>query len=303
MSEQLLIDGVEPLPSAWTDEPDRFYILSNGLGTNSYAVLAGIAERGLRLDANVFADTGDERPEIYRSMEVLDRWCERAGLPRVEVVRASTPKQREDGSLYAQCIRLGELPSKAYGKTACSMKWKITPQMQHMAAWGEARGIPLEKITRLIGFDADEHVRVHRGLARGAERKYREAYPLYEWGWDRDECVAAIARAGLPQPGKSACFYCPSSKKHEILDLRDKHPDLLARALEMERRAIAGEGQAPAFRGIGLGRSFHWGNWLQEYDGAAAKGAAFLAAQRDLMSDAGVPEPDCACADGSEALS
>ena len=37
--------------------------------------------------------------------------------------------------------------------------------------------------------------------------------------WGRDDCVAAIARVGLPQPGKSACFFCPSSKKHEIITL------------------------------------------------------------------------------------
>ena len=90
--------------------------------------------------------------------------------------------------------------------------------------------------------------------------------------------LEAIARAGLKQPGKSACFMCPSSRKPEVTWLRDTHPALYGRSLEMERRAIAGEGQAPAARVKGLGR--HW-NW-----------ATFAG------SDVASPEVDCGCYDG-----
>lgn len=279
-------------------EAGALVIVAYGAGTNSTAILVGLHERGERPDGIVFADTGGEKPETYEHLRVVNEWCLSIGFPEIEVVRASTPKQTEDGSLQAQCHRLGELPSKAYGRSGCSFKWKITPQMQHMSAWAQLRGVSVEKITRLIGFDADEWERVDRGLGLAHTKKHREEYPLYEWGWGREECKDAIARAGLPQPGKSACYFCPSSKKHEILELRQNHPALLEDALLMERRACAGEGQAPAFRGIGLGRTFNWGVWLTQYDEAAAKGAAFLAAQRDLMSDAGVPEMDCGCADG-----
>jgi hypothetical protein len=303
MSEprQMLIDGVEPLPSAWTGEPDRVYILSNGLGTNSLAILAGIAERGLRLDANVFADTGNERPEIYANIEVINRWCEERGLPPITRIRGEQPQQVIDGNLLAECLRLRTMPAKVFGMPSCSQKWKIEPQARHQREWAAFRGIDEAKITRLVGFDADEHVRVHRGIGYDHARKHRQGYPLYEWGWTREDCVAAIDRAGLPQPGKSACFYCPSTTKQELLDLRAKHPKLLARALEMERIALSGDGKATGV--IGLGRSFNWAKWLAQYDGASAKGAAFLAAQRDLLSNAGIPEADCACADGAEALS
>jgi hypothetical protein len=40
----------------------------------------------------------------------------------------------------------------------------------------------------------------------------------------RDECVQAIQAAGVPLPGKSACFFCPSSKQREVLDLKRRHP-------------------------------------------------------------------------------
>lgn len=299
-SRQLLIDGVEPMPSAWTDEPDRVYILSNGLGTNSLAVLAGIAERGLRLDGNVFANTANERPETYENLQRINEWCKSNGLPEVEVIQGQQPQQIIDGSLLAECLRLRTMPSKVFGRPACSDKWKIQPQMQHQATWAAARGINQTKITRLVGFDADEHVRVHRGISYDHTRKHKQGYPLYEWGWSREDCLAAIERVGLPQPGKSACYFCPSTTKQELLDLRAKHPQLLAQALEMERVALSSEGKATGV--AGLGRRFNWAQWLNEYDNAAAKGEAFLRAQRDLLSNAGIPESDCACADGAEAL-
>ena len=76
-------------------------------------------------------------------------------------------------------------------------------------------------------------------------------YPLIEWNWGRDECINAIIRAGLPLPGKSACFFCPSSKKQEILQLKKDYPELAERAIIMEKNA-----QLTSVKG--LGRNFAW---------------------------------------------
>jgi hypothetical protein len=63
--------------------------------------------------------------------------------------------------------------------------------------------------------------------------------------------------AGLPVPVKSACYFCPASKKAEITWLREHHPELLERALEIERNA-----QAKLTSVKGLGRSFSWEGYL-----------------------------------------
>jgi hypothetical protein len=60
---------------------------------------------------------------------------------------------------------------------------------------------------------------------------------------------------------KSACFYCPASKKPEILWLREQHPELLARALAIERNA-----QDKLISVKGLGRSFAWTDFLDRAD-------------------------------------
>jgi hypothetical protein len=82
-------------------------------------------------------------------------------------------------------------------------------------------------------------------------------YPLMEWGFDRERCKQIIADAGLPVPIKSACYFCPASKKHEIAWLREHHADLLERALEIERNAL------PKLKSVkGLGRSFSWRSYV-----------------------------------------
>ena len=273
-------------------------IVSYGGGTNSTAMLVGLLERGERVDAITFADTGSEKPHTYEHVLVVSEWCVKVGFPAIETVRGDMPQQLIDKSLERECFRLGKLPAKAYGFSSCSDKWKMEPQRRYNKAFAAQHGIELSDITRLIGFDADEHSRVERGIENAHKRPVKERYPLYEWGWGREECIEAIDRAGLPQPGKSACYFCPSTKKPELLELRERYPELVARAIEMERRAIAGEGQAPATTSAGLGRSFNWREWLGEVDALNEREADFLKRQLRLFSDAGVPEIDCGCYDG-----
>jgi len=273
-------------------------IVSYGGGTNSTALLVGLLERGERPDAITFADTGGEKPHTYAHVAAVNDWCLSVGFPEIETLRGDMPQQLIDRTLEQECFRLGKLPAKAYGFSSCSDKWKMEPQRRYNKAFAAKHGIELADITRLIGFDADEHSRVERGLTMAHKKPVKEAYPLYDWGWGRDECIEAIARAGLPQPGKSACYFCPSSKKPELLELRERYPDLMARALEMERIALAGEGPAPATTSKGLGRSFNWGEWLAQADELAATEADFLSRQMCLSSSAGIPEMDCGCYDG-----
>ena len=123
------------------------------------------------------------------------------------------------------------------------------------------------------GLDAGEERRLTWARSEPDERKRqsREAwldrhyfiywYPLLEWGYDRERCKQVITDAGLPVPIKSACWFCPASKKQEILWLQQHHPELLERALEIERNA-----QAKLTSVQGLGRSFSWESFLRRCD-------------------------------------
>jgi len=220
-------------------------VVSYGAGTNSTAMLVGLYERGECPDLILFADTGGEKPETYKHLEAVSKWCIYVGFPRIEIVR----KEGNMETLEENCLRMSMLPSIAYGFKSCSGKYKIQPQEKWannneecMAVWKDGR-----KVLKLIGYDADES---HRAKIP-EDKKYTYRYPLVEWGWGRDECVEAISRAGLSQPGKSACFFCPSSKPREIIALKRDHPDLFARAVAMERNAELTHIK-------GLGRNFSW---------------------------------------------
>lgn len=263
----------------------KIIVVSNGGGTNTTGLLAGLHEKGIRPDYITFADTCGEKPHTYEHLKALDKWLLSVGFPTTTVVRGSQPAQVRRGSLEAEGIELGTLPSKVYGFGKCSEKWKMSPQNKFDKALIKTLGIAPENVIRFIGFDAGEPGRAERAVLFGTKTGVTQRFPLVEWGWGRAECVAAIERAGLKQPGKSACFFCPSSKKSEVLWLKENHPDLLARAIAMERRALRGEGRAPAFKGKGLGR--HW-SWEELAYGDSC----------GLIEDPGTPSCDCGCYDG-----
>jgi hypothetical protein len=129
-------------------------------------------------------------------------------------------------------------------------------------------------VVKAIGLDASEEHRLTWARSKPGEpeaKPSREAwldanfftywYPLFDWGMDRAACERSIRAAGLPVPVKSACFFCPASKKHEIVWLREYHPELLTRALAIEENA-----QPNLTSVVGLGRSFAWADFLADLD-------------------------------------
>lgn len=269
----------------------QMVVVAYGAGTNGTGMLVGLHERGRVPDAIVFADTGSEKPNTYQHIAEVSEWCRQIGFPEVQTIRGRQPMMMKDGSLEAECLRLGALPAKAHGFSTCSLKWKVEPQRKHYATLVAERGLTLADLAVLIGFDADEQSRVDRGRAAWKAGDYSQEFPLFDWGWTREDCVTAIARAGLPQPGKSACYFCPSTKKPELLELREQYPELVALALEIERRALAGDGKAEAFKNAGLGRSWNWAKFLREWDATEESERDFLKRQLDMFS----PEQCDAC--------
>ena len=235
--------------------------VSYGGGTNSTAMLVGMKERGITPDVITFADTGDywgqgklgEKPETYHHIDLMQDWCKATGFPEITIVR----KGGNGETLEEECLRRGALPSIAYGWKTCSQKFKLQPQEKFFNSYSPAKGVWAQgkKIIRAIGFDADEPQRAKEF----DDPKYENWYPLIEWDWGRDECLEAIDREGIPRPGKSACWFCPSSSTTEIRWLAAKHPDLMDRALAMEANADLHTVK-------GLGRNFRWADVIATDD-------------------------------------
>lgn len=250
--------------------------VSFGGGTNSTAMLCGFRERNIRPDFISFADTGAEMPHTYEHVAAMQAQVKAWWGQPLHVVHKLREGKFE--GLENECLRGAKLPALAYGSRACSVKYKHEPQNRMMKARMKERGIKIG--TRAIGFDAGEAHRVKPSTDKWATNWY----PLVEWEWRREDCIATIKRHGLPQPGKSACFFCPASKRGEVLRMRDEQPELLERALEIERRAQTGANRQ--VRGLGGERNL-WSTWL-----------ATDADQSKLWLDIEPMHAPCGCYDG-----
>lgn len=190
-------------------------IVSFGGGTNSTAMIIGMYLHKIPIDLILFADTGGEQPHTYEFIRVFNAWLDKHGLPKITPV-FYTDKDGNRLTLEEECFRSHTLPSIAYGFKKCSLKHKIGTQEKFcnhyppcVEVWKSGG-----RVNKYIGYDAGETRRIqHAAAIDEADKKYEKHYPLYEWGWDRAECVRVIERAGLPKPGKSSCYFCPSMKK------------------------------------------------------------------------------------------
>lgn len=233
-------------------------IVSYGAGTNSTALLIGMKERNIKPDLILFADTGGEKPHTYKYIETMQKWLKSVDFPEITIVKKTT-KEGEILTLEQDCLNHKTLPSIAFGFKTCSQKYKIQPMDKFVNNWQPAKEIweRKEKITKVIGIDADE---THRVKNNFEDKKYNLWYPLMEWDWGREECIEAIKNENLPLPGKSACFFCPNSKKTEIFELKRKYPELALRAIEME------DNTENLISVKGLGRTWKWRNLLKQVD-------------------------------------
>jgi hypothetical protein len=259
--------------------PIRPLCVSFGGGVDGTAMLILMQQRNIVPSRIVFADTGNrdaEKPETYLHVDAMSKATKIWWGVEIEIVR-------NDGqyrTLENNCLQAKMLPSIAYGFKSCSDKYKIRPINKSLKAWMLAQN--LSEVDVAIGYNASESHRSHQitenDLGHGLKAYTR--YLLIEWGVTA-EYARQICQDHLGYiPMKSACFYCPSSKKSEILWLKKHHPDLFQRAIAMERNA------AENLHTIkGLGRNWSWEELTKNNE-----------SQFELFPEV-VPMP-CICSDG-----
>lgn len=280
----------------------RLIAVCFGAGVDSTAMLVLLRAAGLRPDVITFADTGGERPQTLEHVDRMNAVLREWGWPEIATCRKVTLPGTGYVDLYGNCWANETLPSLAFGMKSCSIKWKAQPQDQYIKGatrgpgarpphpvWLQAQASG-DRIVKLIGYDcgrADlKRSRSIRPRADTGAVDFDYCYPLQLVRWTRADCVDAIARtlgADLV-PVKSACFFCPASKPWELWWMAAHLPDLLERALQLERRALTGRHSrfdavefgaswedlvrnADRFPSstttVGLGRSFAWNQWAR----------------------------------------
>lgn len=234
---------------------------SFGGGVQSTAALVLAAQGKLpatddsyRWDVFLFANVGDraENPATVKYVhEFAIPYAETHGIEIREV-----QKKRRDGTFDDLLDRIERgkrslpipvrLSSGAPGRRTCTADFKIKPIERALKAMGATKEEPA---IVGIGISMDEIQRV-KGWGEVDPRSPNQIreYPLIRLNIRRRDCMKIIIDAGLPQPPRSACWFCPFHSIDEWRRLKREEPDLFQKACDLEELLGTRRGDGPRDR-------------------------------------------------------
>lgn len=210
----------------------RLLSFGGGVQTTALAVLLVRGEVA-PVDHIVMSDTGGETPETYAHVEVMADYLKAHGL-YLNVV--AHPGETLEKWTLTRSTPIPIRTVDSFGQRQCTHNWKIEP-VNRFAKLNGAKHLDL-----LLGISLDEIYRMKPDQAKWITRHF----PLIDLGLTRQDCLRIVAEAGLPEPPKSACFFCPLQGADRWRWLNAEHPDLFARAEQLEV-AINARAKKPTF--------------------------------------------------------
>jgi len=189
-------------------------IASFGCGVDSVA--------GLLLNSNydeiIFADTGSELPETYAYLDYFEK---KSGLKITKV-------KSHLGKIYDYYYNKNHFPTVAFRD--CTGKFKIQPIRKYIRTkYGKKETFEMN-----IFIDYDEFHRMHTSDVKYA----KNVYPLVEQKITREKCIELIKSKGYLIPQKSGCYFCMFTPKKKWIELKNNHPDLFQKTLDLEKNAM-----------------------------------------------------------------
>lgn len=224
-------------------------IFSFGGGVQSTAALVLAAQGLLHADAFIFANVGDdsENPDTLRYVrEVAMPFAEAHHIDLIEIQRHR--KTGEAETLYGRLTRPNSksigIPVRLAGSGApanrnCTADFKIQP----IASWCYRHGARKNNpAITMLGITRDEALRARSNSGFTytllgypfLNRLGQQEYQFLPATMSRMDCINVIARAGLPVPPKSSCWFCPYHRLSVWREMRDKEPVLFAKSVALE---------------------------------------------------------------------
>jgi len=217
------------------------HIVSLGAGVQSSTMALMFAEGELEPmpDGAIFADTGAEPQYVYKWLDWLEEqlpfpvhrvmWQE--GL--TENIKASIAGGRFAGAPFyteSDGKREGQL------RRQCTREFKVQPITRKLRELvGLKKGQRSKKgeilVTQYLGISYDELIRMKDSHSPWIKHEF----PLVDRRIRRQDCLDWMKARGYPEPGRSACTFCPYHSEKEWYDLKTNHPDDFAEAVEIDQ--------------------------------------------------------------------
>ncbi|MFI8879515.1 phosphoadenosine phosphosulfate reductase domain-containing protein [Streptomyces sp. NPDC055243] len=200
-----------------TDEADTQkvrHVLGISGGKDSSALAVYMRNRVPEMEY-FFCDTGAELPETYEYLNRLE-----AALGK-SIVRLNADRDFDHWMEVYQ----GTLPSPQM--RWCTKNLKIKP----LEDW-----VGDDKVISYVAIRADEN----RIGYVSTKPNIDAVFPFREEGVDKEGVMRILDEAGIGLPGyyewrtRSGCYFCFFQRKHEWVGLKERHPDLYAKAVEYE---------------------------------------------------------------------
>lgn len=215
------------------------------------AILDAATKEPIRLDAAIFADTGEEPSQVYSHLD----WLESLGGP--PILRRSLGGRLGDHlreGLNSTGQRFASIPAftvpegwngdpRGIGITRrqCSKEYKVEVIQKSIRqdVLGLAPGRKVRKhitVFQYFGISIDEAGRAKRleAVYRTEHRWARPRFPLIERFLSRRDCIE-YNRTRVPhEVPRSACTFCPYHDNAEWRWVRDNDPEGWRRAIEVD---------------------------------------------------------------------
>jgi len=255
-------------------------ILSYGMGVESSAVLARWLLTPLSCPCPleelivITSQTGNEYTDTKHHVEAyILPLLRRHKVRYVQVARAGHLESdgvtvlsdtREPEALWIQgdyklsdeLRAAGTVPQFGGVSHACSLKFKawvietwmslnLTEPIRHAFGYNANEGARRTKSNEAtakrvaFGFNTDEQDRINRAIAYDSPSR-QSVYPLFEWGWSRQDCLDYLQQCFGVIWRKSACVACPfNALKEDGIQRHREHPEQVAEAMMLEHLSLS----------------------------------------------------------------
>lgn len=219
---------------------NNFHAVSLSGGKDSTAMLLLMIERGMPIDMVLYADTGMEFPEMYDHIAKLDAYLYAQRGIHITVL------QHPQGFEWLMFVRpVNRSPDRAqngYG-------WPLARPGRRWCTGHLKTHLIRKEVNRL----KRERNAIHYiGIAYDEAWRCKDAvYPLVEWGITEAQALQICYDRGYDFGGlyeiynRASCWCCPFQRIGELRKLRKHHPELWAKLMELDDRAIKQFGPGP----------------------------------------------------------